>query len=264
MDRREELAPFPTTTMVAEPAGEARRGRPLPLRRGRPALRRIDRRAPARRPGVRDKIRDCAGAASLPQLGHVRASRAPQPSQKRASTSGIPCGCVPSHATSPALIPMRTPIPATSVRRFADSIACWIATAAATASAEPGNDAMMPSPRSSWSVPRWAAIACASSPWCAWRYASARSSPSPARNVVEPTRSVKRIVAVPVCDAAGCEGIAAVYFVCPLRIKVRCGAGSDRTSGHPFNVGPPGRDPQLLPIPLLAAFTASDLRLLPA
>src|SRR5262245_63381698 len=47
----------------------------------------------------------------------------------------MPWGCDPSHATSPALIPMRTATPATSVRRLAASIACWIAIAAATASA---------------------------------------------------------------------------------------------------------------------------------
>lgn len=114
-----------------------------------------------------------------------------------ASMTGVPWTSSSSTLTSPADRPTRTAsgtgaFPA----RLSRSMVCWIATAAATASDAPAKVAMMPSPRPLTTRPPCVSTASASSRSCRRRRSSAASSPSRARSSVDPTRSVKRTVAV--------------------------------------------------------------------
>ena len=65
--------------------------------------------------------------------------------RRAASMTGVPKQSSPSKITSPALIPIRTSDGAAPERLWRP-IACWIATAAATASDAPAKVAMIPSP----------------------------------------------------------------------------------------------------------------------
>ncbi|HEY8518331.1 MAG TPA: hypothetical protein VIS07_22690 [Candidatus Binatia bacterium] len=119
--------------------------------------------------------------------------------RRAASITGTPKQSFPSQVTSPRLMPMRTESDGPELRRLCASTACCMATAALTASAAPEKVAMMPSPVFFTTVPWWAATASVSRRSCVRRSSSAAASPICVRTAVDPTRSVKRIVAVVIC-----------------------------------------------------------------
>ena len=112
-----------------------------------------------------------------------------------ASITGVPKGSSPSHATSPAAMPMRSSS-ATGPRRAWRSTARCISTAQATAAPAPSKVARRPSPSALTPAPPCAASTSRSRRSCSRCSASASSSPNRARIRAEPARSATRIVAV--------------------------------------------------------------------
>ena len=116
---------------------------------------------------------------------------------RAASITGVPKQSPSSKVTSPALVPIRISRGAAlPPERLWRSSACWMATAAATASDAPENVAITPSPKFFTRHPRFASMEPERRWSCFRRISSAASSPSRARSSVDPTKSVKRTMAV--------------------------------------------------------------------